>query len=109
MKKKEQEREEHRQLTNDIKDLKKKLEFFMNDFKTIKDKEEKKEIKEEIKEIKKEIKLEEKKEKEEKKQEEKKQEHKEEPQRPKTPPAPIIEEPKPKTKMFCPIRGTYFI
>jgi len=101
MKKKEAEREEHRQLTHDIKDLKKKLEFFMSDFKSIKDKGEKAEIRQEIKEIKQEIKLEEKKEKEEKK---------EEPvQRPKTPPAPVIEEPVPKRKIFCPVRGTIYI
>lgn len=100
MKKKEAEREEHRQLTHDIKDLKKKLEFFMSDFKSIKDKGEKAEIRQEIKEIKQEIKLEEKKEKEEKK---------EEPMRPKTPPAPVIEEPAPKRKIFCPVRGTIYL
>ena len=100
MKKKEAEREEHRQLTHDIKDLKAKLEFFMNDFKSIKDKGEKAEIRQEIKEIKQEIKLEEKKEKEEKK---------EEPMRPKTPPAPVIEEPVQKRKIFCPVRGTIYI
>jgi len=97
MKKKEAEREERTQLNNDIKDLKEKLNWLVNDFKSIKDKELKKEVKQEIKELKQEIKLEE------------KEEKKEEPiQRPKTPPVPVIEEPAPKRKIFCPVRGTYY-
>tara|TARA_R110000823_G_scaffold295456_1_gene415229 strand:- start:21 stop:641 length:621 start_codon:yes stop_codon:yes gene_type:complete len=97
MKKKESEREERTQLNNDIKDLKEKLNWLVNDFKSIKDKELKKEVKQEIKELKQEIKLEE------------KEEKKEEPMRPKTPPVPIIEEPAPKRKIFCPVRGTYYV
>ncbi len=95
MKRKKEEQAEHRQLTNDIKDLKEKLNWLVNDMKGIKDKELKKEVKQEIKELKEEI-----------KQEQKKPEPA---QRPKTPPAPIIEEEKPKTKMWCPIRGNYYI
>ena len=97
MKKKETEREERTQLNNDIKDLKEKLNWLVNDFKSIKDKELKKEVKQEIKELKQEIKLEE------------KEEKKEEPMRPKTPPVPVIEEPAPKRKIFCPVRGTIFL
>ena len=94
MKNKKEQRAEQRALSADIKDLKEKLYWLVNDFKSIKDKELKKEVKQEIKELKEEIKQEQK---------------KPEPMRPKTPPAPIIEEVAPKKKIFCPIRGTIYI
>ena len=68
--------------------------IYFNGMVGIKDKDLKKEVKQEIKELKEEIKQEQK---------------KPEPMRPKTPPAPIIEEVAPKKKIFCPIRGTIYI